>query len=530
MNFDVLVDDNNRVAEGIFFTGYIFIDGCFVEKNDVGNRIIDIIDDDIEKLTDRINGSFYILYIKKNEFATAIVSPDQLNELFYKQNSDKFLFSDRTDSFQNCIIDRQGANQLLASGHTHLEKSLYEGVLCMRGGCVYRFTSEGVQFRRYFTYAVSDREINYDSKLENYASILIERAFNRMIDSLGNRTVVIPLSGGYDSRLILSILIKKTYPKIITFTYGKPSNKEVIIAERIARKLNVKWYNIEYSDTFISSEEDTEMLNDYILFASNGRSSAHLHEFYAVKYLKDNGLLPEESIFIPGHGGDFIGGSQFVKSFSPYLLRENISKAYLRCRYNLFKLKKKDYQKELVSLQHKVACYSGDDMPYSIFEDLDCAGKHSRFTVNASKVFTFFGYDVRLPFWDIELLTFFKSIPRDKKVSKVFYVNLLNKRYFNALNVNYSDELQPTVYKTKIQGIKEKVKHLLPKCVLKHYLLKNDWVNYTRITQPLVSKMKEVSYPFKFTFLSYNSIVPQYILFLIKTKKQDIDQVNKKLP
>ena len=52
------------------------------------------------------------------------------------------------------------------------------------------------------------------------------------------------MSGGLDSRLILSKLVEKGYKKILAFSYGIRGNSDSKIAKEICEKLNVKWQHI----------------------------------------------------------------------------------------------------------------------------------------------------------------------------------------------------------------------------------------------------------------------------------------------
>ena len=52
------------------------------------------------------------------------------------------------------------------------------------------------------------------------------------------------MSGGLDSRLILSKLVEKRYRKILAFSYGIRGNSDSKIAKEICEKLNVKWQHI----------------------------------------------------------------------------------------------------------------------------------------------------------------------------------------------------------------------------------------------------------------------------------------------
>jgi asparagine synthase (glutamine-hydrolysing) len=125
---------------------------------------------------------------------------------------------------------------------------------------------------------------------------------------LAGRTAVIPLSGGFDSRLIAVLMKKLNYENVICFTYGRKTN-EVEISQSVASKLGFKWYFVDYDAIdYIGFTKDEQFLT-YAFEYSGAYSMVYLQEYFAVKYLKENNLIPEDSVFLPGHSGDYLGGS-----------------------------------------------------------------------------------------------------------------------------------------------------------------------------------------------------------------------------
>ena len=57
-----------------------------------------------------------------------------------------------------------------------------------------------------------------------------------------------PLSGGLDSRLILSLLKLAGASDVVAFTYGTASSREAKISQQVAQSLDVPWYCVELSE------------------------------------------------------------------------------------------------------------------------------------------------------------------------------------------------------------------------------------------------------------------------------------------
>ena len=64
---------------------------------------------------------------------------------------------------------------------------------------------------------------------------------DRMMKSLDGRELVVPLSAGRDSRLIVSAIHHLGYRNVRCFAYGRPGNFEAQASKAIAEKLGFKW-------------------------------------------------------------------------------------------------------------------------------------------------------------------------------------------------------------------------------------------------------------------------------------------------
>ncbi len=65
-----------------------------------------------------------------------------------------------------------------------------------------------------------------------------ERVFRRLVGSVGDRTIVVPMSGGYDSRLIGVSLRDLGCRKVICYSYGVPGNWESKISRELTDYLS----------------------------------------------------------------------------------------------------------------------------------------------------------------------------------------------------------------------------------------------------------------------------------------------------
>lgn len=121
---------------------------------------------------------------------------------------------------------------------------------------------------------VSDKEI---------ASSLYELNADLVVKSLlPYDEVILPLSSGYDSRMILAGLSqdKSLKDRLRCFTYGSTGSVEVEAARLMSKKLGIKWQFIDLPCQFLAKSylDDT-----YNVFGS----SLHMHGMYQLEFYKE---------------------------------------------------------------------------------------------------------------------------------------------------------------------------------------------------------------------------------------------------
>ena len=238
------------------------------------------------------------------------------------------------------------------------------------------------------------------SSYENYASALLD-SIAALISVQGNSQLIVPLSGGYDSRSILAALSRLGAKNVVCFTYGDDLSDEVEISRELARIVGYPWHYVEYSEDFCKSLEDQRI--DYENFAFNYSSLPHVQDFYAIYKLTRQGIINKNDIVVPGHSADYSAGSHipihsFDKSsfsfedlykdlleFHRIGSREKLCNASLReylIRGNS-SLDFEDYRRE--------------------FELFDYRERQSKLTVNSIRIYDYFELNTFLPLWSFDL-------------------------------------------------------------------------------------------------------------------------------
>ena len=228
----------------IYFVGVIFIgDDCYTGEDAV-SKLFDL----YPKLPE--NG-FYAIVFDFDEKTEAVVDNVRSYPLFYWKTANGLVISDNINCFDNIEnvkgIQKDNLYTFQTTGFCIGKETLLPNVYQVRPGAKIIISGETPVLEEItlFTYSPFYPE---ESKLSlfNFKAVL-EKVFNRLVAYCNGRQIVLPLSGGLDSRLIAVYLKQIGYENVICFSYGKRESRDVVVSKRIAEKLKFKWEFIPYS-------------------------------------------------------------------------------------------------------------------------------------------------------------------------------------------------------------------------------------------------------------------------------------------
>jgi len=354
--------------------------------------------------------------------------------------------------------------------------TLFNNLQQLQAGQYLYYNNETHELKLDFYYKHLHGNYHNLNKEEYYErlDLLYKNVFSRLIESVQGRPIVIPLSSGYDSRSIAAMLKKLDYKNVICFTYGRPESFEVQTSEKVAKKLEYKWYFINYTD----KDDWYKLIRDekYLFFASNASSLPHIQEYIAISVLKNKSLLPEDAIFVPGFCGDLLGGSyvpwEIISCQERLLFKEGVEDYVFSRYFNLdnkipIEFIKKIRERISEELQKLGSNNIKNVLDFdSVAEAFFTNHKVSKFVVNALRPYEHFGYEWRMPLWDKELYEFYYKVPLQYRIiGNKIYNDYLNKKLFSQLGIDYRKRSEPiTLLRKKFIGysyISDKIWELL---------------------------------------------------------------------
>lgn len=462
------------------------------------------------------NGHFSVV-IKSEDYIWAATDRFRNFPLFYTRINGEFLISDDcyvlTDKQPDRRLNEVAVDSFLAAGYSVNDLTLISNVYQVEAG---ELINEGRTFSRKFYYdsasiPLIDKDFNV---LSQELNLLFLKVFENHFKALSDKFIVIPLSGGFDSRLIASMCSEFHPENVLCYTYGIENNCEVANAKEVAGRLGFKWINIVYDSQLIAGYLEDEVFKKYYPYVSELSSMFFMQEYFAVKYLKDNKLIPENSVFMPGFCGDVLAGCNLTPSMNKLASRDQIARVIYK---EFFRLTKPDYF-TAVEIMNQISFKIPFDkrLIWKVFESWDHKEPKAKFNVNSSKVYLFFGYDFVLPLWDSELEDFFAAIPFQPKLNKRLYDHVLREFVFKKHNLNFPNELNTLPIQKSVQRVKEKIKDFVPDKIKDLFIEHKSQIYYDEITKIMIDDIgsENIIPPRQSSY--YNSYITQW--YLAKTK------------
>ena len=286
-----------------------------------------------------------------------------------------------------------------------------------------------------------------------YSDFLSEtlEAIKSLIQYADGRQIVIPLSAGYDSRLIATCIELLKYKNTLYFTYGAIDHPEVVGARKIANSLQVNVTEIVYTAEKWNKLWNSGTLNDYILNTHNAVSLPHIQDFLAVWELKQSGALAKDCVFVPGHTGDFISGSHLPEFIftENYVSVDEVVASLLEkhVAVNALKLERNAKQDFTLRIQEKIkkqiyalgasATHMKTDKMRDILQIWETNERQAKYICRSTITYKYFGFDYYLPLWDYRIITLFNNANRKYLFKSIWYRIAVNKLHKDVAKKNY---------------------------------------------------------------------------------------------
>lgn len=332
-------------------------------------------------------------------------------------------------------IDEEGLACYLKYGYSAFESTVFTNVKFLRYCSRLVVNEVGIK-AIYLKDPVLQESFLNDECDEKDSISIVSKVVNELVE-LNSAKVVIPTSGGYDSRFLNYLL--KNRSRIESFTYGISNEQalsfEAVYAGRLSKILGTSWSQV-FLGNFWSLREDWFNLYGY---------STHLHGMYQIDFYQQickNLGDKTDSILLSGIVGDVWAGSV-----------SNLTIGGVNDVYKLFYSHGMSIDSEYISVKNS----SLEDAFWRKNKELLQNHRYATVMLVRTKMIllsylmevpTYMGFIAVSPFLDYKVVKSMLSIPEHRRFSRKWQSD-----FFNFANLNLED-----------MGLKFKVDNSLNYC------------------------------------------------------------------
>lgn len=451
--------------EGVAVRGRAFASGLLLEGAELAARFGDAIDDGsgsleaVTSVTATLEG-FYAAVIDTDGETILVDDGARSIPLYYASVG---VVSDRGRIVRDAIdADRDpvAESEFLLTRYVTGPETIWRGVFATQPGEVVRLADgeiDRLTYREYWPHGAAVDDGTHRRRLES----ALETALDRLECVAGDRPVVFPLSGGYDSRLLASALVARGRD-VIAFTFGRSGHPDVEVSREVASRLGIRWEFLPYDESIWWEWYHGEAGRDYREQAFGGDALPFLAEVPALHRLLEAGRLPEDALYCPGHtvatpserlpqfasdagtGGNTTGcglSSADREVVVPSL--EGLVEYVLDRHYTLWDadptLKRDAFARRIsrgLLGDRNAADVDDPASAAAAYERWEWRGRMATFTNGDLRAYDHAGLEWWLPLWDPAYVRAWERIPLEYRREKRLHSELAVERYRQAADVS----------------------------------------------------------------------------------------------
>jgi len=392
----------------------------------------------------RLNGNF-VLLIHDFENNKTIVANDRFafRTHYYAVNNGVFTIAPepkailKDKSFKE-EIDDYGLTGFLSFGDFFGDRTLFMGIHTVEPASILTFDGDTLSTERYWRYSYLP---DYSKTDEQFVEELVERFKHAVrIRTRDPLRYSVTLSGGLDSRTVLSTVVSETDNPVGAITWGNPECIEAKIAKRVTNRLRIGNHTIiDITPELVLEYAEKEV------FLTDGHS--YIGEGYVYPVIRE--AKKTTDVIIDGFALDLTLGGGYLtsdivhfrgKDFLSSLLN---SKPYVRYFYannGLRLLLKPSYYEEV------------KDIPFSLFkaeydkvQSKEYGNICEEFAINVHVAYTQVGditvrnfVEVTHPTADNDLIDLILTIPPGKRLHHGIYRKFLKRIAPDMAKITYN--------------------------------------------------------------------------------------------
>jgi len=488
---------------------HIFCRGYFIWEDQIfcNQEMVPIIakhftNKSIRENVNKYNGSFNLVILFNKEI---YIFNDRWGvfPLYYVKKHDKFILS--TDWKEllketETSLSKAASLEMLTFGYVQGNKTLLENIDELAPHSIFhiKLKDNKIDFntQSYWEFNYTYKNVQKSNILEKQFSDIWQKQISIYANYLRehDNLAYIPLSGGLDSRLLISYFDAADI-NIYTMTFGNsPKSKEIKTALEVSAHLNnILGHSLLYYSTNLLKIVFENQIGNFDQLTCAHNESRWL-------FLKDV-FHPNGIFHIPGHDANFMAGENLKLKMRNWTTKNEIIDYILRYKSSSLTLpliKTNPEVNELLRASLEEVIPDEPDL-LAAFNRWNCEQRQRRYIIRSSIQIENDQQKIFLPFFDYEIMDFFMDLPLEMLFNQKLYINTQLTHLYNH---------NPTLIKIKRDGTNKLTK-----------IRNNYWTEYYPKLNSSIRK--KLSLPKKkdqqwsentdFTLLTKNILLPDFI-------------------
>ncbi len=393
--------------------------------------------------------------------------------IFYANENGSYVITDNPAMFESKGLNEDELISFLGFGYPLGNSTLINGVYQIQAGETLEFASTGINSRTdlFFGSPLKNLNIPY-AQLKHQWRTILKDVFEQISRNLKDRPIILMLSGGYDSRIVATLLKMCGKEDVICVSYGTKNNTESAIAKEVSKKLGYEFLFVEYNEKKWRDFIFSDRFDAYVTFSHRYTSLPHFQDFIAVSELRP--IMPRGGVVMAGHSCDFLAGSHLTFAVKTARTLDDLLDSLCDKLYDLragkipakLRVKISEYFRQLTWLLNVKEV--DKEALVALYEFFDWRERQSKFIVNSVRVYEYFSLEWSLPLWDMRIVNFWNNVGAANKLKKKLYDDVAIE-IFREADLNFDVENKIVFQRRK--SAKERLQ----------YLLKNSWIFHTAL-------------------------------------------------
>ena len=361
----------------------------------------------------------------------------------------RLIVSDNATAMRGALsaprLDPRARREFLDAGFVSGTDTLLVGVHQTEQGAIVRIDRATGRVRA-VDYALARfcEESDMVTDPEEFSDLLLaalDAGMGRVLEDLSDRPgsprLVLPLSGGLDSRLLVAWLtLHGALDRAVAFTYGRPGTREVEVSRKVAEAVGLEWHAVDYVPAELREAWQTQDAADFLEYSYALGGLPHVQDWYALRSLLEQGVVRPGDVVLPGHT---IVGNMHDEHLleEPHVTRGRVAKAILIHHQELQGDQRRAYAdpyraaKVRAFLALRPFTGSPRDVQ-SILESYNVRERQTKYINNSMRAYEHLGLEWALPMLDAEFWDAWHRGAVELTATRDFYAVFIGRLWARA--------------------------------------------------------------------------------------------------